>query len=123
MKRDPRIRGTREEYTRYLRSLIEMMTYFDAETGCRIWCGDTDRKGYGRIHVYLHHIRVHRLAYALEKGPIPKGKFVLHHCDNPPCCNVEHLYIGSNRDNMRDRSKRGERKSLANALLKTLLKG
>lgn len=40
-------------------------------------------------------------------GPVPEGKQVNHHCDNPKCYNVEHLYIGTQADNMRDRKERG----------------
>jgi hypothetical protein len=49
----------------------------------------------------------HRLAWQRVNGPIPNGMMVLHHCDNPPCINVEHLYLGTQKDNMRDRKVRG----------------
>ena len=51
-------------------------------------------------------MQVHRLAFELEYGPIPKGLFVLHSCDNGPCCNPEHLSIGTQADNMRDAASR-----------------
>lgn len=48
--------------------------------------------------------RSHRVAWVIAHGPIPKGKYVLHkrHCNNPPCCNPSHLYLGDQTDNMRD---------------------
>jgi hypothetical protein len=49
----------------------------------------------------------HRYAYTLTVGP--PQHFVLHHCDNPPCCNPRHLYDGTNKDNARDREARGRR--------------
>ena len=48
-----------------------------------------------------------RLSWILFKGPIPEGMFVLHHCDNGACCNPDHLFIGDNSDNMRDRWEKG----------------
>ena len=44
----------------------------------------------------------HRIAWQLTHGAIPKGMFVLHRCDNPPCVNPAHLFIGTQRDNLRD---------------------
>lgn len=57
--------------------------------------------------------RTHRVAFELTYGPIPKGLYVLHSCDNPPCCNPEHLSLGDHNDNFadvatRDRARRGE---------------
>lgn len=51
--------------------------------------------------------KAHRLAWELTRGPIPAGQQVNHHCDRPLCCNPDHLYLGSQRDNMRDASERG----------------
>jgi hypothetical protein len=49
----------------------------------------------------------HRLAWMLVHGDIPDGLMVLHRCDNPPCCNVDHLFLGTRADNMHDMSVKG----------------
>ena len=49
----------------------------------------------------------HRLAWALVNGPIPDGLFVCHHCDNPPCCNPAHLFLGTQRVNLADMKAKG----------------
>jgi hypothetical protein len=70
---------------------------------CWVWTGNTDNKGYGR----LHHDLAHRRAWRETNGPIPDGLWILHRCDNPPCCNPAHLYPGTHAQNMRDMSERG----------------
>lgn len=52
-------------------------------------------------------VSTHRLSYEMHNGPIPKDLMVLHKCDNRRCCNPEHLYLGTNTDNIRDRDLRG----------------
>ena len=78
---------------------------------CWTWIGSCDADGYGTIMLNYIQWRTHRLAYHLSIGPIPPGMGVLHSCDNPPCCNPSHLRIGTNLDNMRDRSKRGRHRN------------
>jgi len=56
-------------------------------------------------------VYIYRLSYALFKGPIKEGKFILHQCDNPACFNPDHLKTGTARDNMRDCVERGRKKS------------
>lgn len=69
---------------------------------CWNWVGPT-RKGYGSIWVDGKNVRVHRASWVLKFGEIPSGLLVLHKCDNPSCVNPDHLYIGTQKDNMKDK--------------------
>ena len=53
----------------------------------------------------------HRIAWELTYGPVPDGMQVCHHCDNPPCCNPTHLFLGTQADNMHDRDRKGRNSS------------
>jgi hypothetical protein len=67
--------------------------------------GYTNPDGYGEVNATfegVHYKMAHRLAWAKANGPIPEGLKVLHRCDNPPCVNVEHLFLGTHLDNMAD---------------------
>ena len=77
----------------------------DQSTGCLEFQGYRIKKGYGYIGTENGKTTTtHRLAWQIAHGPIPEGMFVLHKCDNPPCCNPDHLFLGTNKDNMDDRS-------------------
>lgn len=73
------------------------------ENGCWLWTLRKNEHGYGTINGAL----AHRCVWASIIGPIPDGMCVLHKCDVPACINPEHLYIGTQLDNIRDRTKRG----------------
>jgi hypothetical protein len=78
---------------------------------CLEWTGGRDAK-YGAIHVgRSKYARAHRYAYEVLVGPIPSGMQVLHACDNKLCCNIDHLSLGTNAENMRDKADRARIKS------------
>ncbi len=75
--------------------------------GCREFTGYRNECGYGRIKVGKKMPFAHRVAYEAWVGPIPEGANVCHHCDNPPCCEPSHLFVGSQADNHRDMVAKG----------------
>lgn len=79
--------------------------------GCWLWSLTVNSWGYGRIgKTILGERAAHRLAYRAFVGPIPEGLRVLHNCpggDNSRCCNPEHLFLGTDADNMRDMVSKG----------------
>lgn len=76
--------------------------------GCWEWQGYRMPKGYGQVGIgHSGLILAHRLAWELTHGPVPTDLFVLHHCDNPPCCNPDHLWLGTKADNNRDMAQKG----------------
>ncbi len=78
---------------------------------CWPWTASTDLSGYGRFGFREILLSAHRVAWEITYGDIPFKKHVLHHCDNPRCCNPEHLFIGTHQDNMADRDKKGRGKT------------
>lgn len=87
---------------------------------CWVWTGGTNADGYGRIRAEGCHAlqQAHRVSWELHNGqPVPDSLMVLHRCDNPPCVNPAHLFLGTNTDNMRDMAKKGRNKSANNTRL------
>lgn len=77
------------------------------EKGCWEWSGCINpTTAYGRASWNQKSRQVHRIVWMLVYGEIPRGKSVLHKCDNPPCCNPYHLYLGTPADNAHDRKTR-----------------
>jgi hypothetical protein len=76
-------------------------------TMCWVWTASLKKDGYGNIGIAGKTILAHRLSWELSFGSIPDGFQVLHTCDNPPCCNPEHLFLGKPGDNAKDRDEKG----------------
>lgn len=76
-------------------------------SGCHHWTASTNKFGYGKIKAGDSGWKLaHRVAWEFANGPVPKGLYVLHTCDNPGCVNPSHLYLGSYKDNAQDRERR-----------------
>lgn len=78
-----------------------------AEDGCWLWQGTLLRQGYGCIKIAGQMYKAHRLAYQYTHGPIPQGLLICHKCDNPRCVRPDHLFLGTQKDNMADMSAKG----------------
>jgi len=81
--------------------------------GCWLWMRQKDKDGYGqwRWSSKGKWQKAHRESYQAFKGAIPDGLCVLHTCDTPACCNPDHLYAGTRKDNVRDMIDRGRANS------------
>ncbi len=78
------------------------------ESGCWLWTGARRERGYGRVRWEGRIRSAHHIALYLRTGVMATDRdLVLHRCDEPSCVNPDHLYIGTQRDNMRDRFARG----------------
>ena len=80
-----------------------------ADATCVIWTGAKNQDGYGRRWDKKRKKvdAVHRMAWREANGEIPKGMLVLHKCDTPACYNPDHLFLGTQHDNMRDCASKG----------------
>lgn len=78
--------------------------------GCHEWTGCINAYGYGIVGIKYKKYLAHRVAWELANGPIPDGLSVCHSCDNPPCVNLEHLWLGTHKENMADRDAKGRGK-------------
>src|SRR6266404_7110558 len=98
------------------------LSKLNPKKGCLEWIGSrrgTGINGYGRVCVGSRSngtrktVSAHRYSYEIFVGSIPEGMWVLHKCDNPPCINPEHLFLGDRMDNTLDRDNKGRNKITA----------
>lgn len=75
--------------------------------GCWLWTAGRRGDGYGQFYVSGKAVGAHRFSWLLHFGVIPDGLCVCHTCDNPPCVNPDHLFIGTVRDNFDDMVSKG----------------
>jgi hypothetical protein len=92
--------GRRDPATRFWK-------YVTKSDGCWEWQGSRMPFGYGELNINKVPQCAHRLSWELHYGPIEEGLSVLHSCDNPPCVNPAHLFLGTQSDNMRDCASKG----------------
>ena len=85
-----------------LSEVLALQTCTDQATGCVNWTGALMSTGYGQFSFRGRKYLAHRVAYEFAKGQIPDGLVVMHACDNPRCCNPEHLSVGTDQDNRND---------------------
>ena len=93
-------------------------------SGCWEWTGHRNYYNYGIICSTGGkpvHKKAHRASWEIFRGSIPDGLFVCHHCDNPPCCNPDHLFLGTCKDNVQDLVRK-KRHCFGNAMKKRMLK-
>jgi len=83
--------------------------------GCWEWISVKNKDQYGQFYLkyFNRAIPAHRASFLMFNGNIPFQAIVCHHCDNPPCVNPEHLFLGSHKDNMMDKVKKGRHVSLS----------
>ena len=93
-KRDPKVR--------FLEKVVV------AESGCHEFASNIQKDGYGKFLYKNRSQYAHRVGWMLFVGEIPSDKWVLHKCDNRKCVNIDHLYIGTPTDNVRDKVERCE---------------
>lgn len=82
--------------------------YIVTSTGCHVCVSHSQgTKGYIHVMVGGRNVGLHRYVYETIVGQIPPGMLVCHHCDNPPCINPEHLFLGTPKDNTDDMMRKG----------------
>lgn len=85
-----------------IEDLLKFISKIEKENDCWIWSTGLNTRGYGKMKINNKSYQAHRLSYQLFNGKIPPHKVICHVCDNPPCVNPKHLWMGTQYDNIQD---------------------
>ena len=90
----------------------------EPNSGCWLWIRSGNEQGYGSFWLNKRGMAAHRASWILHRGPIPEGMQICHKCDVPSCVNPDHLFLGTQQDNMddcrrKDRMQRGEERAIS----------
>lgn len=96
---------TQKQIDRFLGNVLKA-----GEDECWLWQRGVDGWGYGWLSIHNIPVRAHQVAWYIATGVWPSGTTILHKCDNPPCCNPNHLQQGTQSDNVRDCITKGRHK-------------
>lgn len=107
--RKPRKPYSGRTYDQLMVDIIARIDRSAGPNGCWIWTRGKTRFGYGDVVFKGKLMKIHRLVWTLTTGPIPPELELCHRCDNPPCCNPNHLFPGTHKENMRDMFRKGRR--------------
>lgn len=85
----------------------------EPNTGCWLWSGGSNNGRYGHLRIGSKFVSAHRYSWLIHRGEIGRGQVICHHCDVPMCVNPDHLFVGTQADNVADMTAKGRRASFS----------
>jgi hypothetical protein len=119
-QRDPSTEARRPKVDEEAIARLAARSVRDDNTGCLVWNGTKSKGGYGQITYRRTVWSVHRLSWTAHYGDAPKHTYICHRCDNPSCIAIEHLFVGTPRENYFDMRKKGRSKFNAKLTLENV---